>query len=68
LIDTTLAIYGYRLKEIADYLAIYYTTVSKALKNIEEKSNWDGLIIRRFQEASISRTVPLAPSITWFLF
>ena len=29
--------YGYKLKEIADYLTSYYTTISKAIKGIEEK-------------------------------
>jgi len=27
--------YGYRLNEISDYLGIHYTTVSKALKDVE---------------------------------
>jgi REP element-mobilizing transposase RayT len=29
--------YGYTLKEIADHLGIHYTTVSKAIKGLEEK-------------------------------
>jgi REP element-mobilizing transposase RayT len=29
--------YGYSLKEIADYLGIHYTTVSKVIKEIEDK-------------------------------
>jgi len=29
--------YGYRLKEIADYLGIHYTTVSKVIKEITYK-------------------------------
>ena len=28
--------YGYNLKEIGDYLGIHYSTVSKALKNIQK--------------------------------
>jgi DNA-binding MarR family transcriptional regulator len=27
--------YGYTSKDIAEYIGIYYTTVSKAIKNIE---------------------------------
>jgi len=27
--------YGYTLKDIVEYIGIYYTTVSKAIKNIE---------------------------------
>jgi len=32
------ALYGYRLKEIADYLEIHYSTVSRAIKKIESKA------------------------------
>ena len=31
--------YGYKLKEIADYLGIHYSTVSKALKRYQESKN-----------------------------
>ncbi|MBI5182128.1 MAG: helix-turn-helix domain-containing protein, partial [Nitrospirae bacterium] len=30
--------YGYTLKEIADYLGIHYTTISKAVKEVEGRS------------------------------
>ncbi|MBI5043587.1 MAG: helix-turn-helix domain-containing protein [Nitrospirae bacterium] len=30
--------YGYTLKEIADYLTIHYTTVSKIIKKVEGRS------------------------------
>ena len=31
--------YGYTLKEIAEYLGVHYTTVSKAIKRVENEEN-----------------------------
>ena len=36
LIHTAHVQHGYRLKEIADYIGIHYTTVTKALKNADK--------------------------------
>jgi DNA-binding MarR family transcriptional regulator len=29
--------YGYTLKEIAEYIGVYYTTVSRAIKKVERE-------------------------------
>ncbi len=34
------AIYGYTFKEIADYLDIHYTTVSNAIRRVEDKKRY----------------------------
>ena len=35
--DTALLKYGYSLKEIAEYLMMYYNTVSRVIKELNEK-------------------------------
>jgi len=52
--------YGYTLKEIADYLGIHYSTVSKAIKNEIKKQEQNSQFNRLLKKSFFSQTRPWA--------